>query len=95
MPEALARSPLDDRNSSFCRLALHDAQNTFSWAMGSSTPDADVLRNIYISVERLRNSIDLFQKHVALWVKKVVRVAPALSESAQRDWHLLWTDLGI
>ena len=46
-------------------------------------------------MERLRNSTDLFQKHVALWVKKVVRVAPALSESAQRDWHLLCTDLGV
>ena len=30
-----------------------------------------------------------------MWVHKVARFAPALSESAQGDWDLLWTDLGI
>ena len=61
----------------FVACALHDAQNAFKWAMGSSTPDADVLRNIPISVESLRNSTDLLQKHLALWVNNVLRFAPA------------------
>ena len=78
----------------FVACALHDAQNAFKWAMVSSTPDADVLRNIHMSVESLRNSTDLLVKHIALWVCKVVRFAPALSESARRDWHLLWSGLG-
>ena len=76
-------------------LSERDAQTAFKSAMVSSTPDADVLRNIHISDESLRKSTDLRVKHIALWVSKVVRFAPALSESAQRDWHLLWTDLGV
>jgi hypothetical protein len=48
--------------------SLHDAQNGFRWGLFSSCRDAQLMRDLYITVEALRNSIDLLSSRLAGWI---------------------------
>ena len=48
--------------------ALHDSQNAFRWAYFKESNDRSLMRDIYISVESLRNSADLISSGMASWV---------------------------
>ena len=48
--------------------ACHDAQNSFRWAMGERATDRELLRDVYVSIESLRQSMDLVQAHLPEWV---------------------------
>eukprot|EP00974_Lingulodinium_polyedra_P043754 4200419-Lingulodinium_polyedra.AAC.1 len=55
--------------------AAHDAQNAFRWGMQSMAKDKEMLRDVYVSIESLRNSLDLINSHVAEWVTARLSVA--------------------
>ena len=50
--------------------AAHDAQNAFRWGMGEMAKDKNLLRDVYVGIESLRNSLDLINRHVAEWVAR-------------------------
>ena len=79
----------------FAPCALHDAQNAFKWAMAGGVVDADLLRNVHIAVESLRNSTDLLVRHVALWVNRHIRFVSPWATSQMQEWYELWTALGV
>ena len=48
--------------------ALHDSQNSFRWAFLEECKDRGLMRDVYISVESLRNSADLLSSRLASFV---------------------------
>ena len=44
--------------------ALHDAQNAFRWAFLPQCCDSQLMRDLYVSIESLRNSHSLIQEHI-------------------------------
>ena len=76
--------------------ALHDVQNGFRWGMHGMAKDKELLRDVYIGIESLRNSCDLLTTYVAEWVatKLSFRADPA-SRQWQLDQHSLWEALGL
>ena len=62
--------------------ALHDSQNAFRWGMKSQCEDSSLMRDLYISVESLRNSSNLLSAQVAEWVCKRL----SFHEPRGQDW---------
>ena len=48
--------------------ALHDLQNGFKWGLKSQVEDTSLMRDLYITVESLRNSMDLLSSQISSWV---------------------------
>ena len=77
--------------------ALHDAQNAFRWGMRSHIDDKDMLRDIYVSIESLRNSFDVLRTYMAEWV--AARLSFARSRGAEwvdrrrALYHMLGADM--
>ena len=75
--------------------ALHDGQNAFRWGLLSRCQDSQLMRDLYISVEALRNSTDLLHSKMNSWIVQRLdfREARGLDwVCRQRD---LWTALGV
>ncbi len=75
--------------------AAHDAQNAFRWAVHGSIADKDLLRDTYVSIQSLRNSMDIIVRHVAQWVGlRLSCVADSSDEVVDRR-RQLWQMLDI
>lgn len=48
--------------------ALHDSQNAFRWAFFEDCKDRALMRDLYISVESLRNSADILSSRLASFI---------------------------
>ena len=48
--------------------AAHDAHNSFKWALWFQFEDKNLLRDAYIIVESLRNSMNLLNKYMHAWI---------------------------
>ena len=46
----------------------HDAQNAFRWSMGDAAKNKVLLRDTYVGIESLRNSLDLITALDGAWV---------------------------
>jgi len=75
--------------------ALHDAQNAFRWALMGTCSDAELLRDVYVAIESLRNSADVISSHVAGWVTKSLRLHPDRGDTWVDQRRALWNALGI
>ena len=53
--------------------ALHDAQNTFKWGLHDQCSDSDLMRDIFVSIESLRNSADLITRYLGECVDRRLR----------------------
>ena len=71
----------------FAPCALHAAQNAFTWSMAGCMADPELLRNVHIAVESLRNSTDLLVKHVAMWIHTRLRFVPPLTATQMQEWY--------
>ena len=75
--------------------ALHDSQNAFRWGLLSQCQDRQLMRDVYISVEALRNSADLLHSRIGSWIALTVD----FREARGMDWvcrqRELWTALGV
>ena len=60
--------------------ALHDSQNAFKWGFFAECSDTQMMRDIYVAIESLRNSADLLSRHMAEWVRQKMRLVPARDE---------------
>eukprot|EP00974_Lingulodinium_polyedra_P057596 5543865-Lingulodinium_polyedra.AAC.1 len=76
-------------------LSLHDAQNAFRWGMQGQAKDKELLRDVYIGIESLRNSHDLISAHVADWVATKLSFRQASpGEEWKQQQRALWSALG-
>ena len=61
--------------------AMHDAHNAFRWGFLEEVKNRELMRDVYVSVESIRNSMDLVQKHIGAWVaERVTQSGIRLSE---------------
>ena len=71
----------------------HDAHNALKWAMLEQMGDPQLLKDLCIVLESLRNSYDLLHGRLAAWVHSKARfVEVDGDDDAERS---LWTSLGI
>ena len=75
--------------------ALHDCQNGFKWALLAECTDADLLRDLYISVESLRSSHDLISGHVGHWLWERLKRRPDQGPEWVQLQCSLWEALGV
>ena len=75
--------------------ALHDSQNAFRWGLLSQCQDRQLMRDVYISVEALRNSADLLHSRMNTWLVSVMDFHPARGEDWVGRQRAVWTALGV
>ena len=75
--------------------AAHDAQSAFRWALHKELADADLLRDVYVSVEALRNSYDLITSRLLSWISQRLSYAPAQSAFWMQHQRFLWQALDV
>ena len=92
IPEATARSS----EIVVCTpCALHDSQNAFRWAFLDACSDQQLMRDLYVSLESLRNSHDLFQRHLSSWVASRMSSRPHRDDEWEEEQRQLWSVLGV
>ena len=62
--------------------ALHDGQNAFRWGLLSHCQNRQLMRDVYISIEALRNSTDLLHSRISSWIASVLN----FREARGMDW---------
>eukprot|EP00971_Amphidinium_carterae_P115372 2284914-Amphidinium_carterae.1 len=73
--------------------AAHDAHKCLQWGLQSYLSNADLLRDVCIVMESIRNSYSSLASSLVGWIGvKLVRV-PACAEGA--GWLALWQHLGV
>ena len=75
--------------------ALHDSQNAFRWAFGEECKDRALMRDLYISVESLRNSADLLSSRLASWVGSCIRFVGEQGPLWRKHRRELWSGLDV
>ena len=75
--------------------ALHDSQNAFRWAFGEECKDRALMRDLYISVESLRNSGDLLSSRLGSWVCSCIRFVGEQGPLWRKHQMELWTGLDV
>ena len=75
--------------------ALHDCQNSFKWGLLQEFCDRDLMRDIYVAVESLRNSADLISRHIGEWVSLRLRAADDRGPEWRSDQQQVWLALGL
>ena len=75
--------------------AAHDCQSAFRWAMRPLITDSPLLRDVYIAIESLRNSMDLIVGHVDEWIAKRLRFVPHQPFEVVEERRILWQLLDI
>jgi hypothetical protein len=79
----------------FTACALHDAQNSFRWAMTYRYEDKDVLKDCYIALEGLRHMTDTFANKLAEFVCAHVNHHEGLNEVEKLQYYDLYLALGV
>ena len=46
--------------------AMHDAHNAFRWGFLSEVRNRELMRDVYVAIESIRNSMDLVNKHIGV-----------------------------
>ena len=75
--------------------AAHDAQSAFRWSMHRWLNDKDLVREAYVAVEALRNSMDLILSHLSEWLALRISFVPDLPLGHRDQRHTLWQTLDI
>ena len=75
--------------------ALHDSQNAFRWGHLNQFQDKTLMRDVYISIESLRNSQDIICSSVTDWVGQRLSFAPPRDEAWLADRRQLFEALGV
>lgn len=75
--------------------AAHDAQSAFRWGMGADLKDRDLLRDVYIAIESLRNSTDLLIRYAVQWVALRMTFTDPMPDIEIAERLELWEQLGL
>jgi hypothetical protein len=73
--------------------AAHDAQNSFKWALWEEDYSKDVLKDAHISIQSLRNSMNLLQGHVGRWVANIICFSPDRTFAVVDEMRAVWDTL--
>eukprot|EP00971_Amphidinium_carterae_P347875 6490111-Amphidinium_carterae.2 len=73
--------------------AAHDAQNALKWALQLGTADPEMVKDMYIMVESLRNSIDSLHIHLPKFVAE--HLSPAEDILQSEPLRQIWAALGV
>ena len=75
--------------------ALHDSQNVFRWGLLNQFQDRQRMRDIYISVESLRNSAEIISSSMSTWVPRMLSFAPPRETEWMDDQRALLSALSV
>ena len=75
--------------------SLHDSQNAFRWGKLNQFQDKSLMRDLYISVESLRNSADLISTRICSWISRMLSYAPPRGEDWTNKRRELLDALGV
>eukprot|EP00971_Amphidinium_carterae_P346522 6488024-Amphidinium_carterae.1 len=73
--------------------AAHDAQNALKWGLNIASADADMIKDLHIVIEALRNSMDALGQNLARFVSE--HLMPATDVLQHDVLQQLWAGLGI
>eukprot|EP00959_Pyramimonas_sp_CCMP1952_P186502 3900073-Pyramimonas_sp.AAC.1 len=74
---------------------MHDAQSAFRWSMPHHFKDADLLKNVWISIASIRQSFDAIGRYLLEWIYEVFKFVRPWGDEEAAHWKLLWETLGI
>ena len=75
--------------------ALHDVNKAQQWAMLAEFSDKDLLRDCFVVVAALRNSIDLITTHIGMWISSRLQFVEPLCSDEIQDFVIMWVALGL
>lgn len=75
--------------------AAHDAQSAFRWSMHKWLQDKELVREAYVSIEALRNSMDLIMNHLSEWIALRISFVPGLPMQSMEQRRALWQALDV
>ena len=79
----------------FTPCAVHDAHNAFRWSLFWRFKDLDLMRDTYISIESLRNSMGLLSTHAAEWAASRLKFVPSASADECDVRRCVWDALSV
>ena len=75
--------------------AAHDIQNAFRWGIGKDFKDKQLVRDLYIGIDSLRNSIELLNRHMAEWIAQKLDFVPDRPYADGEYRRCLWLSLDL
>ena len=75
--------------------AMHDCHNALRWSFRVAMSDTSFMRDVYVAVESLRNSMDLLSRYIGEWVALRLRYTPRAPETWVTSQRQLWQALGL
>ncbi|CAE8697185.1 unnamed protein product [Polarella glacialis] len=70
--------------------AAHDAQNSFKWALWEEDYSKENLKDAHISIQSLRNSMNILQGHVGRWVANIISFIPDRTFAVVDEMRAVW-----
>eukprot|EP00959_Pyramimonas_sp_CCMP1952_P223724 4678031-Pyramimonas_sp.AAC.1 len=77
------------------RCALHIVNKSLEWAMHSEFANRDLLRDVFVSIESIRQSYDLILRCAGDWVECRLELCDDLSNEEIEAKQILWRALGV
>ena len=75
--------------------AIHDSQNVFKRGMHEDFSNRDMMRDIYIAIESLRNTADVISEHMASWVSSRLKFVDDRGPDWVAEQQQVWMALGV
>ena len=79
--------------------ALHDAHNAFRWGFIAEVKNRELMRNVYIGMESLRNSVMIMTTHMGTWISRRISYAEPLNmewvDLRRKLWRALNVDMEV
>ena len=74
---------------------VHDLQNAILWSLFHGSKDVDLIKDLHISIESLRNGYSLLLSHLGGFLAERVRFKPLAELPDEHILQQLWTSLGV
>ena len=74
---------------------LHSLHNSLKWSMFAQFSDLQLMKDLWAVFASLRESFDLLETHLALWLDSVLLPTPLDQLPSEEDLVALWTALNV
>ncbi|CAK0836513.1 unnamed protein product [Prorocentrum cordatum] len=75
--------------------ACHDVSKANEWAMFFEYGDKDLLRDVFVGFESLRNSVTLIGDYLDQWIALRIQAALPLSPPEIDEYRMTWVCIGV
>ena len=75
--------------------ALHDAMSAFRWSVCEEHKSRESLRDIYVAIASLKNSMDLIVRHLPEWIGRHLDFVEPLTMDMIEQRHNMWAALDV